>query len=155
VARFYRLTLIVVLAGLLGGVPAYALLQRELAGPTGEMMPGLVTMLLAPAAGFPVFLAIALVVVGLTGMKLTAGRGMLLGLLAVIMYDVAASIYVLYLKPNSAFRGVDGFGYLIMRIAYSGPSQFGAALVTGFATWLACRILPDSAGDTRADAAMM
>jgi hypothetical protein len=155
VARFYRLTLIAALAGLLGGAPAYALLQWELAGPTGEMMPGLVTVLLAPAAGFPVFLAVALVVVGLTSMRLTVVRGMFLGVLAVIMYDVAASIYVLYLKPNSAFRGVDGFGYLIMRIAYSGPSQVAAAIATGFATWLACRILPDSAGDTRADPAMM
>jgi hypothetical protein len=50
---------------------------------------------------------------------------------------------------------VDGFGYVLMRIAYSAPSQLAAAAVSGFATWLACRILPESAGDTRADPAMM
>jgi hypothetical protein len=128
---------IILLGTLLLSAPSYILLQDSLSDP----LPGLAVMLLMPAIWFPVPLAIILIAASLAGCRLSPLQGALFGAFAVVSYVYAISIYVVFLQPNSNFRNANIFAYMLTRFSAAVPAILTASIVTGFAAWVASKIV--------------
>src|SRR5262245_479533 len=109
--------------------PTYFLIRGELSDPD-NLIPGVAVMLLAPAVGWVVPLAVMLLFLWWRDITIKRGHGALVGALAVVTYVIAVSMYFLI---AGRFHG---FGYIVTRLAFSLPSIVIAACFTELASWL-------------------
>ena len=131
-----RASAIVMLSALLLSAPAYFILRNELTDPEGpgRLLPGIPIMLLSPAIGFPIPLALILIVALMRQWRLTLPRAAMFGACAVLLYVFVISIYVAYLQQN--FARVNPLYYLLIRLCFSLPSLVAAMLATVVAAWI-------------------
>jgi hypothetical protein len=125
---------VLALSALLVSVPAWLLMKAELSDPD-NMLPGIAVMLLAPAVGWIVPLALALAFFWWQGISLTFARAIILGAGAVAVYVILVSIYLTVSGKNPG-----GFVYFILRLAWAIPSILVASLATALSTWMTSQI---------------
>ena len=117
--------------------PAYFLLRAELSDPD-NIVPGIAVMLLAPAIGWVVPLAMMLLVLWWRGSQIRVGYGAILGASAVVLYTLIVAIYLLIV---GRLHGVE---YVIFRLGFSLPSIVLAACFTELAFLLMMRVFAAS-----------